>query len=309
MAIPNSTDYYGDQTRWFIGTVLNVNDPLKLGRVQVRIYGVHTGNDIDIPLSDLPWAQVVVPVTEGGSSGIGTNVGIKVKAQVYGIFLDGSHSQLPLVLGSIPKIEENTVNLNPEDIEKNQGVSTAEDKFTPTILPELEGSTNIERAYNFFLANGYTPEQSAGIVGNLIQESKKAGNSEVSGSIKDKQGNVVDIDPTATNPTNGAYGIAQWNPNNKQENRKNELIKFTEENNTRYNFPYTYDTLLAQLNFIKYELNTKGYLGNAKLLQADTVADAAKIFEKDYERPESGSTEDRIFFAETVHEVMNRDDV
>ena len=34
--------YYGDETRWFLGTVVNVNDPLELGRVLVRIYGIHS---------------------------------------------------------------------------------------------------------------------------------------------------------------------------------------------------------------------------------------------------------------------------
>jgi len=102
-----STDieYYGDQNRWFIGTVIDINDPLELGRVKVRIFGVHTSNTIHISLGDLPWAQVVSPITEGGSSGIGANTGIKPMAQVFGVFLDGKNSQLPLIVGSIPKYE------------------------------------------------------------------------------------------------------------------------------------------------------------------------------------------------------------
>ena len=41
--IPQSfIDYYGDQTRWFLGTVVNIaDDPLKLGRARVRIFGVY----------------------------------------------------------------------------------------------------------------------------------------------------------------------------------------------------------------------------------------------------------------------------
>ena len=195
MSIPTSPQFYGDQTRWFIGTVLSINDPLKLGRVQVRIYGVHTGNETDIPLSDLPWAQVVIPVTEGGSSGIGANVGIKNQAQVYGIFLDGVHSQLPMVLGSIPKIEGIPFAVDTDDTEKYQGAIPGEE------LGELQGSSNIERAYNYFLSIGYTAEQSAGILGNLIQESKIAGNDGAL-SVRDKTGAVIDIYPGATNKTN-----------------------------------------------------------------------------------------------------------
>lgn len=101
-------DFYGDQTRWFVGTVVNINDPLELGRVKIRIYGVHSDNQVDIPDADLPWAQVVTPITEGGVRNLGGILGIKNDAQVFGLFLDGQSSQMPLILGSIPKMEENS---------------------------------------------------------------------------------------------------------------------------------------------------------------------------------------------------------
>ena len=97
--------FYGDHNRWFVGLVIDVNDPLKLDRVKVRIQGIHTHDTTLIPNADLPWAQVTIPVTEGGSSGIGANCSIKPRAQVFGFFLDGKNSQLPLVIGSIPKID------------------------------------------------------------------------------------------------------------------------------------------------------------------------------------------------------------
>lgn len=109
-------DFYGDETRWWVGVVESVNDPIKQGRVKVRIYGIHSASSEDIPISALPWAQVVAPVTQGGTSGLyGTPVGVQPYAQVFGIFLDGKHSQLPLVLGSIPRI----------DGEKPDGAATA----------------------------------------------------------------------------------------------------------------------------------------------------------------------------------------
>jgi len=85
--------YYGDETRWFVGVVQSTNDPLTQGRVRVRIFGVHSANIKDIPDEALPWAQVVAPITHGGTSGLnGTPVGIKQYAQVFGIFLDGTFS-------------------------------------------------------------------------------------------------------------------------------------------------------------------------------------------------------------------------
>ena len=100
------TEFYGDTMRWFIGVVKNIDDPLELGRVQVKIFGIHESSKEDIPDEDLPYAQVVMPISEGGVKGLGNTVGLQVKARVFGIFLDGKNSQDPLVLGSLPKIEE-----------------------------------------------------------------------------------------------------------------------------------------------------------------------------------------------------------
>lgn len=97
--------FYGDNNRWFLGNVVNITDPQKLGRIKVRIHGIHSDSKQDIPDDNLPWAQTVVSITEGGTNGLGNNLGIQVGAMVFGIFLDGKDSQLPLVLGSLPKYE------------------------------------------------------------------------------------------------------------------------------------------------------------------------------------------------------------
>lgn len=93
-------DYYGDAVRWFVGSVVDVeNDPLKIGRVKVRAIGVYD----NIKDEDLPWAQVVVPITQGVHEGKGQYLGLLQGTQVFGIFLDGQNSQLPMVIGSVPK--------------------------------------------------------------------------------------------------------------------------------------------------------------------------------------------------------------
>lgn len=99
--IPNNfIDFYGDQTRWFLGEVVNVkDDPEKLGRVKVRVFGVYD----DVKEDDLPWAQIVVPVTQGVHEGKGQYLGILKGTQVFGMFLDGKSSQLPMVIGTVPK--------------------------------------------------------------------------------------------------------------------------------------------------------------------------------------------------------------
>ena len=81
---------------------------MQLGRIRVRIHGIHTDNTQEIPDDGLPWAQTIVPITEGGTNGLGNITGIQPNARVFGIFLDGANSQLPLILGSLPKLEESS---------------------------------------------------------------------------------------------------------------------------------------------------------------------------------------------------------
>ena len=61
-------NFYGDNSRWWLGRVIKgVDDEGDLS-CQVRIFGIHSDN---IPDKDLPFAKCVIPTTEGGVSGIG----------------------------------------------------------------------------------------------------------------------------------------------------------------------------------------------------------------------------------------------
>ena len=88
---------------WFYGVVEDRQDPYQIGRVKVRCFGHHTGNKIDLPTKDLPWAQVMLPVTSAGISGIGqTPMGLVEGSHVFGFFRDGEDRQEPVVMGSMP---------------------------------------------------------------------------------------------------------------------------------------------------------------------------------------------------------------
>ena len=100
------SEYYGDKTRWFIATVINSTPPIGYeGRVKIRIHGLHKASTVNIPEDHLPWAQCVLPTTEGGVSGIGKIPRVLPNALVFGMFMDGKSSQTPIVLGSLPRIE------------------------------------------------------------------------------------------------------------------------------------------------------------------------------------------------------------
>ena len=169
------TEYYGDNTRWFVGRVVDAAPPAGLeGRVRVRIFGIHSDNVNDIPQADLPWAQVMNPSNSYGVSGLGVNTMIQANALVFGIFLDGVNSQLPLVLGSLPQIEYPTSvqAAGREDLSVNPFAYDFTQTNSQTHDPSFYGSQNTgpESAANvarFFIDNGLTPKQASSITGVL----------------------------------------------------------------------------------------------------------------------------------------------
>src|SRR5210317_1151751 len=96
---------------WWYGVVEDRKDPLFLGRVKVRCIGFHTDDKDEIPTDELPWAQVISPITSAAISGIGTTpIGLVEGSHVFGFFRDGREGQEPVVLGScigIPSIISN----------------------------------------------------------------------------------------------------------------------------------------------------------------------------------------------------------
>ncbi len=96
-------DYLGKMDFvWWHGVVEDINDPLKLGRCRVRIYGFHTSNKALIPTESLPWAAVMQPITSAAMSGKGRSpTGLLSGTWVVGFFRDGPHAQDPIVIGTI----------------------------------------------------------------------------------------------------------------------------------------------------------------------------------------------------------------
>jgi hypothetical protein len=140
------TEFYGDQPRWFMGVVEDIDDPEFLGRVRVRCFGIHSPYLDDIAVEDLPWATVMVPTTGGGISGLGhTATGLQRGAFVFGIFMDGIHSQMPFVMGTFHKYESaDRENIIPYKIDIQYGGAaggatsgeSGSDPIPPTIQDE-----------------------------------------------------------------------------------------------------------------------------------------------------------------------------
>ena len=71
-------------------------------RYKVRIVGQHEQEESDVSAEDLPWAQVMYPVTSGGGQG-GSYMtpALKQGMFVFGFFLDGKDEQTPIIMGCL----------------------------------------------------------------------------------------------------------------------------------------------------------------------------------------------------------------
>ncbi len=112
---------------------------------------------------------------------------------------------------------------------------------------------NTTTAYQFFLGRGYTPAQSSGIVGNLLGESA--------------------LDPRAVGDSGLAKGIAQHHPDRWAFHLQRTAAQGKD--------PYD---LLAQLDFVDWELKNKETKAYGRLQQAQTVDEATAAF-IGFERP------------------------
>ena len=249
---PLSHEYYGDNIRWFIATVIDASPPLGFeGRVKIRVHGLHSHETYLLPQQDLPWAQCVLPTTEGGISGIGKSPKIQPNSLVFGMFMDGRHSQTPIILGSLPHIELPTITQTKQTQEDIGDDSKPENLFSSgvklkkpkdigidndnnrKIISEKVRSQRLKTAVRFFLNLGYTEKQSITLTAGLFITSKLVTNTE-----GDKKG------------IGGFTG-----------SRFVDLI----------NFSPAFNKFDKQLEFVAYELRGKKANANILLLQSDNI--------------------------------------
>jgi len=134
-------------------------------------------------------------------------------------------------------------------------------------------SGNAKIALDYFIQQGWTPEQAAGIVANLQAESYER------------------IDPAAVGDAGKGYGIAQWH-GSRQRDFDRVMGK-----------PLKGSSLEDQLKFVQWELtdpkSTERRSG-ARLKAAKTAAEAAAIIDQYYERSNGIHRQKRIKFAQNL---------
>ena len=248
---PVPFEYYGDNVRWFIATVIDASPPFGFeGRVKIRIHGLHSEQTYLLPQQDLPWAQCVLPTTEGGVSGIGKSPKIQPNSLVFGMFMDGNHSQTPIVLGSLPHLEFPTLIQNNQALEDigddskpegifgklasafrpiDTGIENDNTESNPRKLRRVTRDKRVQHSVQFLLNLGYTENQAIAITSGLFISSRMV---------------------------TGQTGIADFS-----NIRFSNLIAFSS----------SFRKFTTQLEFVVFELRGEKQNANIKILQTDSL--------------------------------------
>lgn len=128
-----------------------------------------------------------------------------------------------------------------------------------------------ELAFLFFVSMGWTKEQAAGIVGNLMAEC----------------GPNLAFE-SATGDGGTAHGLAQW--------RFERADKFED----LYGHPLSEGSFEEQLDYVHWELNNTEKRAGERLREAKTPADAASVVDRYYERSSGEARSQRIRYAEQI---------
>ena len=94
----------------YYGVVESRDDPKQLGRLKVRIIGLHTEDKTQLPTTDLPWATVLSH--DGAQSGLGHTPSFYVEGTWLLVGFFDTDRQEPYVLGGLPGIPEGLGNPN-----------------------------------------------------------------------------------------------------------------------------------------------------------------------------------------------------
>jgi hypothetical protein len=256
---------------WFMGIVEDRNDPINHGRIRVRAFGFHPPLDTNEVLTeDLPWAFMINGT--GGSFFSLPEEG----DWVFGFFMDGRDAQHPFIIGVVHGAHfgipyDGAIGYGDGQVDPRLAAQAAVNnqragQINASDLPPLSG-TNGERsqqAMDYFIAQGWTPEQAAGIVGNLQKESGLDPRQYLSNGIEE------------------SFGLAQWNSVGSPERVENAL-RVMQVSDIRE------ATFEQQLGFIQWELVNSETRAATELRSTSSATSAAESFDIYYERSDGSA--------------------
>jgi LysM repeat protein len=131
-------------------------------------------------------------------------------------------------------------------------------------------SGNAKTALDFFIGQGWSPEQAAGLVANLQAESGQK------------------LDPNIFGDGGAGYGIAQWHGARQRDFQR------------VMNRPLKGSSLEDQLKFVQWELTHSEKRAGDRLKAAKSAAEAAAIVDQYYERSSGIHRDKRIKLAQNL---------
>jgi hypothetical protein len=81
------------------GEVISIEDPYRMFRAQVRVFGM-TDNKAGIPDSELPWYTSSFPVSSASIAGAGHSSALEAGSKVFVMILDYPHCQHGVILST-----------------------------------------------------------------------------------------------------------------------------------------------------------------------------------------------------------------
>jgi len=181
---------FGDKL--FRCVVEDNKDPKFLGRVRLRVIGVHSPYTKTVPTEELPWSDVLQSPSMGNI--IGGNYNVPVGTWGYCVALNDSFTEFLLIgtiKGKIP--EPPTVDQTGEEI----GFRGMDENYEFPIIPN-EPSNPLERPEGDHSKTQYTPIT----VDSFMEPENTSKNVEYPHNFvyEDHNGNIIEIDGTKNNP-------------------------------------------------------------------------------------------------------------
>lgn len=257
--------------KFFFGIVEDREDPLKIGRLRIRVFGIHPEDQDKVPTDSLPWAMPIQWLQSAAASGIGWSpVGAIVGSRVFGFFMD-QDMQVPIYIGTIGGGEGHLSFPGPTKPSTEQSK-----KPSPKAAAKLGQVSSDKSTKAAQLAKklkdryGLTDNQAAALVGNLSHESGLKPN--VREGSAASGGGIGEPWPKGTK--NKGYGYAQWT-----NSRLDDYIEYCEKNKLD---PKTDE---ANYQFLCHELDTTHRSTITELKKTDTLEDGTKRVMDVFERP------------------------
>lgn len=128
----------------YFGIVENRSDPLKLGRCQVRVVGLHTHDKNLLPTADLPWCATMQPTTSAAMNGIGFSyIGPVEGTSVVVTYLDDNMQQ-GLIMGAVGGIATEPVPIDFDDSGPILDGTTATGTLSLRTVPEKQSGNKLK---------------------------------------------------------------------------------------------------------------------------------------------------------------------